>query len=123
MRERMLAGDLYRGADPELEAEMAYAMRLTKRLNDSDPGDPEGRRAILTELLGALGEDTDIRPPMHCDYGTHTRIGARTFINFGLMALDVAPISIGDDVMMGPNVQLLTPTHPLDPDTRRDKWE
>jgi maltose O-acetyltransferase len=123
MRERMLAGDLYRGADAELEAEMTQAMRLTKRLNDSDPGDPAARRAILTELLGALGEDVDIRPPMHCDYGSHIRVGARTFINFGLMALDVAPITIGEDVMMGPNVQLLTPTHPLDPDTRRDKWE
>jgi maltose O-acetyltransferase len=123
MRERMLAGDLYRGADAELEAEMAHAMRLSRRLNDSDPGDPDTRRAILTELLGALGEDSDIRPPLHCDYGSHIRIGARTFINFGLMALDVAAITIGDDVLMGPNVQLLTPTHPLDPDTRRDKWE
>lgn len=123
MRERMLAGDLYRGADAELEAEMAQAMRLAKRLNDSDPGDPDARRAIRSELLGALGQDSDIRPPMHCDYGSHTRIGARTFINFGLMALDVAAITIGDDVMMGPNVQLLTPTHPLAPDTRRDKWE
>jgi maltose O-acetyltransferase len=123
MRERMLAGDLYRGADAELEAEMAHAMRLTKQLNDSDPGDPKTRRALLTRLLGALGEDADLRPPLHCDYGSHTRIGARTFINFGLMALDVAPITIGEDVMMGPNVQLLTPTHPLDPDTRRDKWE
>jgi maltose O-acetyltransferase len=50
-------------------------------------------------------------------------VGTRTFINFGLMALDVAPITIGDDVQIGPNVQLLTPTHPMDPDLRRAKWE
>jgi maltose O-acetyltransferase len=123
MRERMLAGDLYRGADEELVAEMEQAMRLTKRYNDSDPGDRDERRAILVELLGEVGEDVDIRPPLHCDYGSHIRVGARTFVNFGLMALDVAPVTIGEDVLMGPNVQLLTPTHPLDPDTRRDKWE
>ncbi len=123
MRERMLAGDLYRGADDELVAEMEQAMRLTKRYNDSDPGDTDARRAILDELLGEVGEEVDIRPPLHCDYGSHIRVGARTFINFGLMALDVATITIGEDVLMGPNVQLLTPTHPLDPDTRRDKWE
>lgn len=123
MRERMLAGDLYRGADDELVAEMQHAMRLTRRYNDTDPADTDGRRSILEELLGEVGEEVDIRPPLHCDYGSHIRVGARTFVNFGLMALDVATISIGADVLMGPNVQLLTPTHPLDPDTRRDKWE
>ena len=123
MRERMLAGDLYRGADDELVAEMEQAMRLTKRYNDSDPGDRDVRAAILEELLGYVGEDVDIRPPFHCDYGSHIRIGARTFVNFGLTALDVAPITIGEDVLMGPQVQLLTPTHPLDPRTRREKWE
>ena len=110
MRERMLAGDLYRGADDELVAEMEQAMRLTKRYNDSEPGDTDGRRSILKELLGEVGEDVDIRPPLHCDYGSHISVGARTFINFGLMALDVATITIGEDVLMGPNVQLLTPT-------------
>ncbi len=123
MRERMLAGDLYRGADDELAAEMEQAMRLTKRYNDSDPGHTDARRSILKELLGDVGEEVDFRPPLHCDYGSHIRVGARTFINFGLMALDVATITIGEDVLMGPNVQLLTPTHPLDPETRRDKWE
>ena len=123
MREQMLAGDLYRGADDELVAEMERAMRLTKRFNDSEPGDTDGRRAILEELLGEIGDEVDIRPPLHVDYGSHTRIGARTFVNFGLMALDVAPITIGEDVLLGPNVQLLTPTHPLDPEPRRAKWE
>ncbi|TQS43090.1 sugar O-acetyltransferase [Cryptosporangium phraense] len=123
MRERMLAGDLYRGADPELEAEMRHAMSLTKAFNDSDPLDPATRRELLTQLLGSLGDDVDIRPPLHVDYGTHLHIGDRVFINFGLMALDVAQIRIGADVLLGPNVQLLTPTHPIHPDPRRAKWE
>jgi maltose O-acetyltransferase len=123
MRERMLAGDLYRGADPELEAEMRYAMVLTKAFNDSDPRDPAARRRLLEQLLGSVGPEVEIRPPMQVDYGSHLHIGTRTFINFGLMALDVAQIRIGEDVMMGPNVHLLTPTHPIDPELRRAKWE
>ncbi|WP_433379490.1 sugar O-acetyltransferase [Actinoplanes sp. CA-142083] len=123
MRERMLAGDLYRGADPELEAEMRQAMVLTKAFNDSDPRDPDGRRKLLEQLLGSIGDEVDIRPPLHVDYGSHLHVGDRVFINFGLMALDVAEIRIGDDTLMGPNVQLLTPTHPVDPEPRRAKWE
>jgi maltose O-acetyltransferase len=123
MRERMLAGDLYRGTDPELAAEMRRAMILTKRFNDSDPRDTDGRRSVLAELLGSIGEDVDIRPPLFVDYGSHMHIGARTFINFGLTALDVAAITIDEDVLRGPNVQLLTPTHPLSAEARRAKWE
>lgn len=123
MRERMLAGDLYRGADPELEAEMRQAMVLTKAFNDSDPRDPVARRELLERLLGSIGAEVDIRPPLHVDYGSHLHIGDRTFINFGLTALDVAQIRIGRDVLMGPNVQLLTPTHPVAPEPRRAKWE
>jgi maltose O-acetyltransferase len=59
----------------------------------------------------------------HRDYGYQTSIGARCFVNWGLVALDVATITIGDDVQIGPNVQLLTATHPINPDLRLDKWE
>jgi maltose O-acetyltransferase len=70
-----------------------------------------------------LGAGSEVRPPLHCDYGCRLRIGARTFVNFGLVALDGAPITIGDDVQIGPNVQLLTPTHPLEAEPRRGKCE
>jgi maltose O-acetyltransferase len=121
-RERMLAGDLYLANDPALAQESERAAALMKQFNDAPSGDP-ARRAILVELLGSLGEDTEVRPPFYCDYGIHIHIGARTFVNFGLVALDVAPIKIGDDVQIGPYVQLLTPTHPLEPESRRTKWE
>jgi maltose O-acetyltransferase len=78
---------------------------------------------VLTELLGAFGESSEIRPPFYCDYGYQTFIGARTFANFGLVSLDVATVTIGDDVQIGPDVQLLTPTHPVEPGPRRDKWK
>lgn len=123
MRERMLAGDLYQADDPDLIREMERAQALTHRFNTMDPNDRAERHALLRELLGAFGEGSEIRPPFHCDYGAHTYVGARTFINFGLVSLDVAQVVIGDDVQMGPNVQLLTATHPVEAEPRRAKWE
>ncbi|MGI5272368.1 sugar O-acetyltransferase [Nonomuraea sp. CA-218870] len=123
MRERMLAGDLYIADDPELAEQSLRAMDLTEAFNATPARDPLARRHLLTELLGAVGEGTEIRPPLRVDYGGHIRVGARSFANFGLVALDCAPITIGDDVQIGTNVQLLTPTHPVDPELRRAKWE
>jgi maltose O-acetyltransferase len=123
MRERMLAGDPYIADDPQLAAESARAQSLSHRYNTMDPTDAALRRAVLEELLGAFGPGSEIRPPFHCDYGYQTTVGARTFANFGLVCLDVARISIGDDVQLGPGVQLLTATHPVEPGPRRDKWE
>ncbi|MCU7722972.1 sugar O-acetyltransferase [Actinoplanes sp. KI2] len=123
MRDRMLAGDLYLADDPELQEAMLRAMDLMDAFNATSAREPAEQRRLLTELLGAIGEDTYLRPPLRVDYGSHLRIGARTFANFGLVALDVADITIGDDVQIGTNVQLLTPTHPVDPSLRRQKWE
>ncbi|MEA2828022.1 MAG: maltose O-acetyltransferase [Actinomycetota bacterium] len=122
-KERMLAGERYIADDPELAADGLRAMRLLEAYNRSPADDPAARRRILDALLAAFGAGSEIRPPFSCDYGSHLRIGARVFVNFGLVALDVAPITIGDDVQIGPNVQLLTPTHPTDAEPRREKWE
>ncbi|UQS27904.1 sugar O-acetyltransferase [Amycolatopsis thermalba] len=113
----MLAGELYRADDPELQAGLCRAAGLQRRFNtDADP-------AVLRELLGSVGEDVEVRPPLYVDYGSHVTIGPRTFLNYGVVLLDVAPITIGADVQIGPGVQLLTPTHPLDAELRRAKWE
>ena len=123
MRERMLAGEPYVADDPEITAELERAQRLAHRINSIDPTASAELRALFTELLGEYGDGAEIRPPFHCDYGRHTRVGARSFVNFGLVVLDVAPVVIGADVQIGPRVQLLTATHPIDPGPRRDKWE
>lgn len=121
-RERWLAGDPY-VADAEVAASSQRAARLTAAYGATTPDDVEGRRALLRELFAAIGEETVLLPPISVDHGHLTRIGARTFVNYGLVALDAGPITIGDDVQIGPGVQLLTATHPLDAALRRAKWE
>lgn len=123
-KERMLRGELYNwDEDPELEADMIRCDELLARYNATVTSEMQLRREILAELLGGFGEAAAIRPPLHMDYGSQTTIGARTFINFGCVILDGGRVSIGADVQIGPNVQLLTATHPLEPGPRRARLE
>ena len=122
-RERMLAGELYIADDPDSAREAQRAVRLSAAYLAAYSEDAEAARPILAELIGDLGADAHIKPPLFVDYGTHITVGAGTFINYNLTALDVAPITIGRDCQVGPNVQLLTPTHPVEPQPRRDKLE
>ncbi|WP_115727572.1 sugar O-acetyltransferase [Actinomyces culturomici] len=122
-RQRMLDGDFYIADDPELARITSRAQRLTDLHARAFATDPDIATMILRECLGALGEGAEIRPRLTVDYGENIFVGDRTFINFGLVALDVARISIGADCQIGPNVQLLTPIHPVEPGPRRDRWE
>ncbi|MDT3727062.1 sugar O-acetyltransferase [Streptomyces sp. DSM 41972] len=121
--ERMLAGDLYIADDPEIGRRQQRAMRLAARYQATYLDERDQAKEVLAELLGSVGEDVEIRPPLYVDYGSNITVGARTFVNYHLTALDVAAITIGEDCQIGPNVQLLTPTHPVEPQPRRDKLE
>ncbi|TFD93261.1 sugar O-acetyltransferase [Cryobacterium lactosi] len=122
-RERMLAGDLYVADDPDLENAAHRAVRLAAEYQAAFATDAAAAGLILDDLIGDLGEGAFIKPPLFVDYGSHITVGAGTFINYNLTALDVATITIGKDCQLGPNVQLLTPTHPLAAQPRRDKLE
>lgn len=121
--QRMVDGDWYQ-ADAEIDEKSSAGQQLTAQYNTlKQQGEHDDAAAVLHRLVGHLGEDVIIRAPLMVDYGAHISVGDRTFINTGLIALDVAPITIGADCQIGPNVQLLTPVHPLEPGPRRDKWE
>ena len=122
-RERMLAGDLYIADDPENARLAQRAVRVADAYHRASVAEDAGARSLLVELLGTLGEDAYVKPPLFVDYGENVHIGPRTFVNYNLTALDVATITIGADCQLGPGIQLLTPTHPVEPQPRRDKLE
>lgn len=122
-KEKMLAGDSYIANDPELQRLARRAYELAREYEQRYLLDPAAAQEVLARLLGAIAPDVLIKPPLYVDYGSNITIGAGTFANYGLTALDVAAITIGRDVQIGPHVQLLTPTHPLEPDARRAKLE
>lgn len=119
--ERMLSGKLYNAMDETLSAARDRAKKLTWRYNQMDPTDSPGRTALLGELLGHLGENS--QPGFRCDYGAHITVGCQVFINYDCVFLDVAPISIGDRVLIGPRTGLYTAGHPIAPEVRNTGLE
>lgn len=120
----MLAGELYRDNDPELVAMRRACGRLLDRFNATAADGDAERAAILTELLDGIGEGSWIMPRFQCDYGTNITLGANSFLNYDAILMDCARITIGDDVSIGPRVQLLTALHPIDDhQARRERWE
>ena len=119
----MLRGELYVFDDPELAADHARAQELVERYNATSHAEQVERDRLLRELLGTVGDGVVVKPPFRCDYGSHIEIGARTFVNYDCVMLDVAPIRIGDACQIATRVQLLTAGHPVDPEPRREGWE
>jgi maltose O-acetyltransferase len=123
MRDRMLRGELYVADDEDLAADIGRAQGLLERFNRLGHAAFAERDALLRELLGHVGERVQVRPPFFCEFGTQVSIGSGTFVNVDCVMLDVAAITLGEACQLGPRVQLLTPTHPVDPGPRRAGWE
>lgn len=122
MRDRMLRGELYRGADPESARIYRATQELVGAFNAAPPNADEERDALLRQMLRHVGEDVEVRPRFQCEYGAIS-IGDGTFVNFDAIFLDVAEITIGAACQIATRVQLLTATHPIDPQPRRERWE
>lgn len=110
-KEKMLAGKIYDSTDSELVALRAKAHRLSKEFNDLLEND--GRRTEILKELGIAGDAFYLQGPVQFDYGCFTSIGKNSYANFNLICVDCCPVTIGDNVFIGPNVSLLTPMHPL----------
>lgn len=118
-KSRMLAGELYRAADAELNRERQRAKRLCAEYN-REPVDL--KREVLAELFGAA-TDAWIEPPFYCDYGYNIRLGEGFYANHNLVVLDCAEVVIGAHVYVGPNVVIATAGHPVDPVVRTSGLE
>ncbi len=118
-REKMLAGELYDPADPELSQMRARCRQITRAYNATTEAETEVRYTLLGRLIGKISPGIEIEPPFRCDYGFNISVGHKFYANFGVVMLDCALITIGDNVLLGPNVQIYTPHHPLEPEIRR----
>ena len=109
-----------RDGTPDFRSEIERAWEILGRLNALPPGDFAAMRAVLGELTGhALDPSVRVLPPFHTESGRNLRFGRNVFVNHNCTAMDLGGIAIDDDVMIGPNVQLISSGHPLDPATRR----
>ncbi len=122
-KQKMLAGQLYHAGCPELQAEQIANKHWMHRYNSSVELLNDARHGLLAEHFNEVGEGAVIRPPFYCDYGYNISVGRNTFMNFNCVILDVVQVRIGDDCQIGPNVQIYTADHPLDPEVRRSGLE
>ena len=120
-KQKMLAGELYRPGDPELQADLKATAAWLAAFNAAL--DPTERRDLLRQRFAFVGEGATVRSPFFCDYGFNIRIGAGAFLNFNCVVLDVVSVTIGDGTQIGPGVQILAADHPREPDLRRDGLE
>lgn len=119
--QKMLAGELYRAADPALVAARRRCRDLLRRI-DAEPED-DARADLFRELLGSFGAGSFIQPPFRCDYGTYITVGERVFVNFDCTILDCGPVTIGDGVQIASGVQILAADHPREPAARASGLE
>lgn len=118
---RMLAGGLIPFSDPEypkiFEA-VSHTIKLSVALNTST--DIEQIRERLSEIIGQqIDESSTIFTPFHTNFGQHIRIGKNVFINHGCTFLDLGGIVLEDDVLIGPQVNIITENHPVNPNERK----
>lgn len=121
-RQLQQAGCLY-PLDEELLQAHNNAKRITRLLNATLETEREKRKELARELFDQAGEGAYIEPPFFCDYGRNTRVGRNFYCNYDCVFLDCGPITIGDNVMLGPKVALYAVNHPIDPAVRASNYD
>ena len=123
--QRELAGEVISLKDPEypkIAALITEAQRLIAEMN-TGYRDPAEVRALFSRLTGTeVDESFWLLPPFYTDFGKNIRVGKNVFVNHACEFMDRGGITIGDDVLIGPKVNLVTINHPLDPTTRRSTY-
>lgn len=119
----MLSGELYLPNDTLLIKERERARLLFQQINAMDETQKSERVRRCYQLFGSAGKDLYIEPPFFCDYGYNIIAGDNVFINYNCCILDVMPVVLGNNVMIAPNVQIYTATHPLEAESRNSGRE
>ncbi len=119
LRDRMKSGKLYNTADPQLQAQQRQCNELVYDYNATRPSETQRREELLKQIFAEVGEGCWIEPPLRANWGCNTHLGKNVYANFNLTLVDDTHVSIGDSVMIGPNVTITAAGHPIDPDLRR----
>lgn len=117
-KEKMLSGKIYDPNNKELVDARAKAHKLCYEYNNTMEEEVDKRRDILKRLTPSSSDDLFLQGPIYFDYGTNITFGKCSYANFNLTILDTCKVTIGDSVLIGPNVSIYTAMHPLNKDDR-----
>ena len=112
--EKMKAGEMYDYSDPEVRAAHVRAVQLCDEYNDTKRTETARREEILRELFGSLGENVLVEKNIRAGCGFNLHAGDNFFVNYDCVFLDVAPITFGNNVLIGPQCGFYAVNHPLD---------
>lgn len=115
---KMLNGEIYDAVHPEFLHRLEVTRQKLWEFNRMNPSDTNKLKAIFRSIVEDCGVKFHINQPFHCDYGCNIHIGNNFYANFNLTILDEAPVTIGDNAFIGPNVNIYTACHPIDPKER-----
>lgn len=118
VRRKMEVGELYTDHCEGLPEERRAGKELAYDYNMTRPSQEARRAELLEQLFGSVGENCWVEPPVHVAYGSHTHVGKNFYANFNFIVVDDATVTIGDNVMVAPNVTISTAGHPIDPEIR-----
>ncbi|MFC0470155.1 sugar O-acetyltransferase [Halalkalibacter kiskunsagensis] len=122
-KEKMVAGEMYNPADPELVKDRENTRRQVRIYNQTLETEGDKRTKLLKALFGSTGENVYMEPNIRFDYGYNTFVGENFFANFDCTILDVCEVRFGDNCMLAPGVHIYTATHPLNPTERNSGKE
>ncbi|GHB20306.1 maltose O-acetyltransferase [Pseudovibrio japonicus] len=117
-REKMEAGEWYTCVDDELDMLRRAAYHAVHEHRTLHPSERGRISPALRALLGSTTESTLIEAPFHCSYGINIHLEENVFLNAGCTILDSAPVRIGAQTMLGPNVQIYCAQHHKDAEKR-----
>lgn len=117
--EKLDAGLEYDFHDEEVNARKLHAIEGCKRLNAVDPADADAMDEAVHALFGSAGKGATVLARFSCDNGRNIHVGDDFLANYNVTMLDIAPIRIGNHVMIGPGTSIITVNHPLSPQGRR----
>lgn len=117
--EKMTEGRLYDPMDPEIQEEQVSLLDQLWAFNQLKPSDQDKKERYMKEVFAECGEGNYIELPFHANWGGHhVHFGSGIYANFNLTIVDDGHVYIGDKVMIGPNVSIITAAHPVEPELR-----
>ena len=117
--EKMLEGKIYDPLDPEIQKEQFPFQDKLWEFNQQKPSDLEKKESYMKEVFAECGEGCYIELPFHANWGGHhVHFGSGIYVNSNMTMVDDAHIYVGDKVMFGPNVSVITASHPIEPELR-----
>jgi len=122
-KERMLAGLPFKIWEDGLLDEIGRAKKLLHKYNLCDPRNGRKRDKLIRKLINVRGDWVCVDQPFHCDFGKNITVGENFYANVNCTILDCGPVTIGDEVLFGPNVSVFTAGHPIHPESRNSRYQ